>query len=170
MLQEGRCSCPPMRPMARAYSHHGHGPRADLTGRIHISDFRHPAKPHLRNAAGPYIRVKSGSPGLPRDSSAVRFRAGAEGRNVRLPQESGRYTRLPRTAAVRRTRTEASDVRCLVLSNYAWFIGSPAARRAAMSASSPAVSARNWVFAQAAIVKSRRMDKSCSAASFACSG
>jgi hypothetical protein len=24
----------------RAYSHQGHGPRADQTGRIHISDFR----------------------------------------------------------------------------------------------------------------------------------
>jgi len=24
----------------RAYSHEGHGPRADKTGRIHISDFR----------------------------------------------------------------------------------------------------------------------------------
>jgi hypothetical protein len=30
--------------MARAYSHHGHGPRADQKGRIHISDFRYPAK------------------------------------------------------------------------------------------------------------------------------
>ena len=26
----------------RAYSHQGHGPRADQTGRIHISDFRYP--------------------------------------------------------------------------------------------------------------------------------
>jgi hypothetical protein len=26
----------------RAYSHQGHGPRADQTGRIHISDFRKP--------------------------------------------------------------------------------------------------------------------------------
>ena len=26
----------------RAYSHQGHGPRADQTGRIHISDFRNP--------------------------------------------------------------------------------------------------------------------------------
>jgi hypothetical protein len=25
----------------RAYSHQGHGPRADQTGRIHISDFRY---------------------------------------------------------------------------------------------------------------------------------
>jgi transposase len=31
---------PLMRPKARAYSHQGHGPRADQTGRIHISDFR----------------------------------------------------------------------------------------------------------------------------------
>src|SRR5947209_15582677 len=29
-----------MRPKMRAYSHQGHGPRADQTGRIHISDFR----------------------------------------------------------------------------------------------------------------------------------
>src|SRR4051812_24193899 len=28
-----------MRPTMRAYSHQGHGPRADQTGRIHISDF-----------------------------------------------------------------------------------------------------------------------------------
>jgi len=41
--------------MARAYSHHGHGPRADRTGRIHISDFRYPAKSQLQTAAGPYI-------------------------------------------------------------------------------------------------------------------
>ncbi len=26
----------------RAYIHQGHGPRADQTGRIHISDFRYP--------------------------------------------------------------------------------------------------------------------------------
>ena len=26
----------------RAYTHRGHGPRADQTGRIHISDFRFP--------------------------------------------------------------------------------------------------------------------------------
>ncbi len=31
-----------MRPKARAYSHQGHGPRAEHTGRIHISDFRNP--------------------------------------------------------------------------------------------------------------------------------
>jgi hypothetical protein len=32
-----------MRSKVRAYSHQGHGPRADQTGRIHISDFRqHP--------------------------------------------------------------------------------------------------------------------------------
>ena len=31
-----------MRPKMRAYSHQGHGPRADQTGRIHISDFRNP--------------------------------------------------------------------------------------------------------------------------------
>ena len=45
-----------MRPMALAYSHQGHSPRADQTGRIHISDFRFPANSLLRNAAGPYIR------------------------------------------------------------------------------------------------------------------
>ena len=33
---------PLMRPTMRAYSHQGHGPRADQTGRIHISDFRNP--------------------------------------------------------------------------------------------------------------------------------
>jgi hypothetical protein len=31
---------PLMRTKVRAYSHQGHGPRADQTGRIHISDFR----------------------------------------------------------------------------------------------------------------------------------
>jgi len=41
----------------RAYSHQGHGPRADQTGRIHISDFATHAQSLLRNAAGPYIRV-----------------------------------------------------------------------------------------------------------------
>ena len=41
--------------MARAYSHQGHGPRADQTGRIDISDFRYPAHFLLRTAAGQYI-------------------------------------------------------------------------------------------------------------------
>ena len=62
-------TCPLMRSMERAYSHQGHGPRADRTGRIHISDFRYPARSHLRNAAGPYIRVSFCllrlKPGLP---------------------------------------------------------------------------------------------------------
>ena len=49
-----------MRPIACAYSHQGHGPRADQTGRIHISDFRYPAYSHLQTAAGPYIRVRNG--------------------------------------------------------------------------------------------------------------
>ena len=43
----------------RAYSHQGHGPRADQTGRIHISDFRYPRTTLLRNAAGPYIGANS---------------------------------------------------------------------------------------------------------------
>ena len=42
-----------------AYSHQGHGPRADQTGRIHISDFRYPVIFLLRKAAGPYIRVNN---------------------------------------------------------------------------------------------------------------
>ena len=41
----------------RAYSHQGHGPRADQTGRIHISELRYPAYSPLQTAAGPYIRV-----------------------------------------------------------------------------------------------------------------
>ena len=49
-----------MRSMERAYSHHGHGPRADRKGRIHRSDFRKPADSLLRHAAGPYIWVNSG--------------------------------------------------------------------------------------------------------------
>jgi hypothetical protein len=35
------------------YSHQGNGPRADQTGRIHISDFY--AQSLSRNAAGPYF-------------------------------------------------------------------------------------------------------------------
>ena len=54
-------TCPLMRTMARAYSHHGHGPRADQKGRIHISDFRYPAKTQLHPAAGPYKWVISRS-------------------------------------------------------------------------------------------------------------
>jgi len=50
-----------MRPPAHAYSHHGHGPRADQTGRIHISDFRNPVCSLLPTAAGPYISAKLGS-------------------------------------------------------------------------------------------------------------
>ena len=38
----------------RAYSHQGHGPRADQPGRIHISDSAFYAQSLLRNAAGPY--------------------------------------------------------------------------------------------------------------------
>ena len=38
--------------------HQGHGPRADQTGLIHISDFRFPVNSHLRNAADPYKGVK----------------------------------------------------------------------------------------------------------------
>jgi hypothetical protein len=38
-----------------AYSHQGHGPRADQTGRIHISDIRIPENSLLQTAAGPYI-------------------------------------------------------------------------------------------------------------------
>jgi len=52
-------TCPLMRPNVRAYSHQGDGPRADQTGRIHISDFRYPANSLLQTAAGPYIGVKS---------------------------------------------------------------------------------------------------------------
>ena len=47
---------PLMRQKVCAYSHQGHGPRADHKGRIHISDFRHPAESHLHPAAGSYIR------------------------------------------------------------------------------------------------------------------
>src|SRR5680860_277301 len=41
-------------------------PACRLTGRIHISDSRHPANSLLRKAAGPYKRVNYGSrqPGL----------------------------------------------------------------------------------------------------------
>jgi hypothetical protein len=35
--------------------HQGHDPRADQTGRIHMSDFRYPVHTRLRTAAGPYI-------------------------------------------------------------------------------------------------------------------
>ncbi len=54
--------------------------------------------------------------------------------------------------------------------NRAQVMGSPAARSSAISASSRAVSARNWVFAQAAMVKSGRTDRSCSVARAAASG
>ena len=43
----------------RAYSHQGHGPRADQTGRIHIAASAIHARSHFRNAAGPYIWVTS---------------------------------------------------------------------------------------------------------------
>jgi hypothetical protein len=33
-------TCPLMRPTMRAYSHQGHGPQADQTGRMYIRDFR----------------------------------------------------------------------------------------------------------------------------------
>src|SRR3546814_3399349 len=46
-----------MRPMARAYSHHGHGPRAEQTGRIHISVFRDPAQISLANSSRSMHRV-----------------------------------------------------------------------------------------------------------------
>jgi hypothetical protein len=62
---------PLMRSMARAYSHHGHGPRADQTGRIHISDFRNPAKPQLHPAAGPYILASFARYGLTEITTAL---------------------------------------------------------------------------------------------------
>jgi hypothetical protein len=46
--------------MARAYSHHGHGPRADKTGRIHISDVRHPAYISLAKRSRSIHWVNSG--------------------------------------------------------------------------------------------------------------
>ena len=46
----------------RAYSHQGHGPRADQPGRIHISDSAFYAQSLLRRAAGPYMWVMSGRP------------------------------------------------------------------------------------------------------------
>jgi hypothetical protein len=55
VAQISRQACPLMRPKVRAYSHQGHGPRADQTGRIHISDFRYPANSFLQTAAGPYM-------------------------------------------------------------------------------------------------------------------
>lgn len=48
-----------MRSKVRAYSHQGHGPRADQqAGYISATS---DSTPHLRTAAGPYIRVDSGS-------------------------------------------------------------------------------------------------------------
>ena len=46
--------------MERAYSHQGHGPRADQKGRIQIREVRLPARSHLRSAAGPYKSLHSG--------------------------------------------------------------------------------------------------------------
>ena len=45
--------------MERAYSHQGHGPRADQKGRIQIREVRLPARSHLRSAAGPYKSLLS---------------------------------------------------------------------------------------------------------------
>src|SRR5262249_48790509 len=47
-----------MRPKTRAYSHQGHGPRADQeAGYISATSAIH-AQTNLRSAAGPYIGVK----------------------------------------------------------------------------------------------------------------
>ncbi len=59
---------------------------------------------------------------------------------------------------------------CVTHINRPQFMGSPAVCNAMMSASIPALSARNWVFAQAAMVKSRRTDRSCSAVRLASAG
>src|ERR1041385_6523783 len=66
-----------MRSKVRAYSHQGHGPRADQqAGYISASPI---PPPHLRRAAGPYIRGKTG----------------AHGRSAKLPlsAETGRFSR-----------------------------------------------------------------------------
>jgi hypothetical protein len=75
--------------------------------------------------------------------------------------------RTNRCAAANRRFGPRADIR--VTGEDTQPIGSPAARRAATSASSRAVSRRNWVFSHAAIVKSRRADSRRFAASFALS-
>jgi hypothetical protein len=67
-----------MRPTMRAYSHQGHGPRADQTGRIHISDFRNPRTISLAK------RSRSIHVGQFRKSNGVRVRsAGASTTDMR---------------------------------------------------------------------------------------
>ena len=57
-------TCPLMRPKARAYSQQGHGPRADHTGRIHISDFRNPRTSSLAISSRSIHWVKLRSRGI----------------------------------------------------------------------------------------------------------
>jgi hypothetical protein len=58
VAQISRQACLLMRPKVRAYSHQGHGPRADQTGRVYISDFRYPENSFLHSVAGPYSWVR----------------------------------------------------------------------------------------------------------------
>src|ERR1700722_839593 len=82
----------------RAYSHQGHGPRADQTGRIHISDFRYLRTISLAKCsrsihAGQTRKsavaiVRSGLPPesrLKSDIAACRFRAQEE---TYVPQQN----------------------------------------------------------------------------------
>src|SRR5262249_10776478 len=58
-----------MRSKVRAYSHQGHGPRADQqAGYISATS---DSTPHLRTAAGPYIRVDGGPSFIVWKSAAV---------------------------------------------------------------------------------------------------
>jgi len=97
---------------ARAYSHHGHGPRADQTGRIHISDFRYPADILLRNAAGPYIWVNKRRKCLPELKSALPPHNGSQNWRrefltieVRYALRTGRNSLAARTSGIRQKET-----------------------------------------------------------------
>ena len=83
----------------RAYSHHGHGPRADQKGRIHICDFRSHAETQLHSAAGPYILASRGRMTGARIATAPEAIADILKSLVRSTPESGRVSGLAVMAA-----------------------------------------------------------------------
>src|SRR5690349_7813404 len=75
-----------MRSKVRAYSHQGHGPRADQqAGYISASPL---PPPHLRRAAGPYIRGKLGNLAVIQRMTASQCSADDDRPQARLPQRA----------------------------------------------------------------------------------
>src|SRR6516225_7753850 len=93
----------------RAYSHQGHGPRADQTGRIHISDFRNPRTISLakRSRSIHWGHRQISRPLSDAGWTSPPLRQGPLIARERKSRQNQRWSR-PRQAAVSRTGTFAT--------------------------------------------------------------